>query len=732
MRLPSARGLSNLRLPYGTHFSPTLLPARLKSNGAAAGLIPRTWARQGQNLPWCHRRTLHDDAKDPDPPIQGVPADVGGLPEQLRDFKDYFNAPAQTPAVKFQQNQTVTVHGFISKRRDISSKLSFVNLIVDRGPSFQFKSAWEEKDSPKHQLHKALKQVPAWSSVSLTGIIGDMKRVEKDFGSEFPKNTGHYDLTLEHVHLLSPFPRDIIISEGAQFPPHARHLQLRFDEALKTRLAFRDSVTDIARRYLTKRGFLQVETPILFKSTPEGAREFLVPTRRPGYAYALPQSPQQYKQILMAAGVRGYFQLARCFRDEDLRADRQPEFTQLDLEMSFSKGEDVMKLVESFVKKVYYSMSESWQTRQVNGALYPAPRSDGITGANEYPAIEAKFPRITYDEAMSLHGSDKPDLRIPNKIQRIDHVLPQSFTSMISDLENPIVEACVFRFDGPSKDFIKSVWDNLPKPLRQNPDGQPVPLVIDSSKPLSGLSPLGHEAASAILEASSSDLPHISDLDQGDVLVIQARPNKSFEGGATALGDLRRHIYAEAVAQELLLPDNSFKFLWVTGFPLFTPNTDSSDPAEGQHGASGFSATHHPFTAPLNPEDFDLLATDPLKVKADHYDLVVNGVELGGGSRRIHIAALQEYIFRDVLKMSDEGISHFSHLLEALRAGCPPHAGFAFGWDRLIATLSFTGSVRDVIAFPKSKKGDEPVARAPGKVTEEEWRTYHLKFEKED
>lgn len=303
---------------------------------------------------------------------------------------------------------------------------------------------------------------------------------------------------------------------------------------------------------------------------------------------------------------------------------------------------------------------------------------------------------------------------------------------MITDLEDPVVEACVFRFDGPSKDFIKSLWDTLPKPLRQNPDGQPVPLTIDSSKPLSGLSPLGHEAATAVLEANSSDLPHISGLEQGDVLVIQARPNKPFEGGSTALGDLRRHIYAEAVAQELLPPDNSFKFLWVTGFPLFTPNTESSDPAEGQHGASGFSATHHPFTAPLNPEDFDLLATDPLKVKADHYDLVVNGVELGGGSRRIHIAALQEYVFREVLKMSDEGVSHFSHLLEALRAGCPPHAGFAFGWDRLIATLSFTGSVRDVIAFPKSKKGDEPVARAPGKITEEEWRTYHLKFEKED
>lgn len=200
---------------------------------------------------------------------------------------------------------------------------------MDQGPSFQFKSSWEEKDSPEHQLHKALKKVPAWSSVSLTGIIDDVKRGQKQFGRGFPESSGHYDLTLQHVHLLSPFPRDIIISEGAQFAPHARHLQLRFDEALQARLAFRHSVTNIAQDILRKLCFLQVETPILFKSTPEGAREFLVPTRRPGYAYALPQSPQQYKQILMAAGVRGYYQLARCFRDEDLRADRQPEFTQV-------------------------------------------------------------------------------------------------------------------------------------------------------------------------------------------------------------------------------------------------------------------------------------------------------------------------------------------------------------------------------------------------------------------
>ncbi|CAN8100921.1 unnamed protein product [Discula destructiva] len=312
---------------------------------------------------------------------------------------------------------------------------------------------------------------------------------------------------------------------------------------------------------------------------------------------------------------------------------------------------------------------------------------------------------------------------------------------MISDLEQPVVEACVFRFQDPSQvsdkslttgpepadlkttqSFITSVWDNLPKPLGTNPDGQPVPILIDSSKPLSGLSSLGHESAAALL--SSTDLV----LNDGDLLVIQARPNTPFVGGSTALGTLRKHIYDEAVAQQLLPFDNSFHFLWVTSFPLFTPNSGPSGSGDpGQGGAAGFASTHHPFTAPLTPADFSLLAADPLAAKADHYDLVVNGVELGGGSRRIHVAAVQEYVFRRVLKMSDAGVEHFSHLLEALRAGCPPHAGFAFGWDRLCATLGYTGNVRDVIAFPKSKRGEEPMARVPGRVGAVEWAVYGLK-----
>lgn len=215
--------------------------------------------------------------------------------------------------------------------------MAFVDLHVARGPSFQFMSSWKEDGSPEHKLHQALRSIPAWSPVALTGKIAkfDDGFVHSRYGPGFPPERDGYELTLDAVHLLNPFPKDTIISDGALFPPKARHLQLRFDKVLQDRLTFRHELTMEAKEHFRQAGFLHVETPVLFKSTPEGAREFLVPTRRPGYAYALPQSPQQYKQILMASGVRNYFQFARCFRDEDLRADRQPEFTQVSLARAF-------------------------------------------------------------------------------------------------------------------------------------------------------------------------------------------------------------------------------------------------------------------------------------------------------------------------------------------------------------------------------------------------------------
>lgn len=260
--------------------------------------------------------------------------------------------------------------------------------------------------------------------------------------------------------------------------------------------------------------------------------------------------------------------------------------------------------------------------------------------------------------------------------------------------------------------------ESLPGTLASNPDGEPVALIYDRSKSLHGFACLGSSAAAKFAD----------EMEEGDCLLVQARPNRPFEGGSTALGAMRAMLYNEGVAAGLLPLNERFEFLWVTGFPLFTPSNEI-DP--GQGGSAGFSATHHPFTAPLTSEDFELLATDPLRAKADHYDLVVNGVELGGGSRRIHVAHVQEFVFRNILKMTDQGVGQFRHLLEALRAGCPPHAGFALGFDRLAAVLSGTASVRDVIAFPKTMKGEEPFAGSPSPLTESQLETYHLLVRKD-
>lgn len=296
---------------------------------------------------------------------------------------------------------------------------------------------------------------------------------------------------------------------------------------------------------------------------------------------------------------------------------------------------------------------------------------------------------------------------------------------MITDLEDPIVEVIRLRLGGDTKenwDFVRSFMDSIPTSLAKSQDGAPTILMFDPSKPMCGLSSLGHEAFACLTDGGPG-FEEFSNLDDGDLLIIQARENKPFQGGSTALGNLRLAVYQEAVAKGLLPRDDSFNFLWVHGFPMFTPDSGEEP---GQGGTAGFSATHHPFTAPLADEDFELLTSDPLRAKADHYDLVVNGVELGGGSRRIHVAKVQEYVMRNILKMTDDGVAQFSHLLEALRAGCPPHAGFALGFDRLVALLSGTNSVRDVIAFPKSMKGEDLMVKSPGRITREQLETYHL------
>lgn len=287
---------------------------------------------------------------------------------------------------------------------------------------------------------------------------------------------------------------------------------------------------------------------------------------------------------------------------------------------------------------------------------------------------------------------------------------------------DPIVDVMKLHISDEPAETRKFVNEFMDSPeaisFNTNPEGQPGIFIYDPRKPLQGLTAFGFEATERIEEEL--------DLEEGDLIVIQARRNAPFEGGSTPMGNLRLALHKAAVAGGYIEPPKGFEFLWITDFPLFSP-INETDP--GQGGAAGICSTHHPFTSPKSAEDVDLLATNPLEVTAEHYDIVVNGVELGGGSRRIHDASMQEFILRDVLKMNEERIEDFRHLLEVLRAGCPPHAGIALGFDRLNAVMLGKESVRDVIAFPKSGKGEDLLVKSPNEVTSEQLSTYHLKLE---
>jgi aspartyl-tRNA synthetase len=305
----------------------------------------------------------------------------------------------------------------------------------------------------------------------------------------------------------------------------------------------------------------------------------------------------------------------------------------------------------------------------------------------------------------------------------VGELLPVDLVSKIGPLVRPAVDVMKLSVSDNPRDtrgFVRDFMDSPEAaPFLENPDGQPGIFIYDSRQPLDGLQPYGFQTAEY--------LEQILDLNDGDLVVLQARKNEPFSGGFTPMGRLRLALHRAAVAKGLIPAPTGFKFLWVTDFPLFSPNTESEP---GQGGASGFSSTHHPFTSPKSAKDVELLATDPLSVIGEHYDIVVNGVELGGGSRRIHSAAMQEYVLREVLKMSEERLGDFKHLIDVLRVGCPPHAGIALGFDRLVAVMLGKESVRDVIAFPKSGSGEDLLVKSPTRMTEGQLRTYHLKLDK--
>ncbi|CAI4218764.1 unnamed protein product [Parascedosporium putredinis] len=614
--------------------------------------------------------------------VEEYKAYLGPLPQESP--KDLFVNPK--PA------KDVTVNGSLEKKRVVSSKLGFVTVTRDSA-GIEVPVVFQGKE-----LLQKLRQIPLFSAVSIKGEL-----VEKPAKASDPDAPPQYELVAESVDCLSPFPKDIALTESDNFAPESRFLQLRFHAEFRHRLRFREWLQSTLSAVASDLEFSAVTTPMLFKSTPEGAREFLVPTRTKGRAYALVQSPQQYKQALMASGIRGYQQFAICFRDEDLRADRQPEFMQFDLEKSYADGKKITSDIENIVRTTWQRFRDGHVLYRYGDSFIPvqtqhASRPDiQKLESQSIPALPSEpFPRMTYQECMALYGIDKPDLRIPGQIADVTRHLDQNFVGMITYLKEPIVEAWKFHLGSSVREargFVNEFMNGLNAQFRDHPDGTPQVLIFDPQKPLDGFSSMGPEGIEPLLP----DLGP-GDLEPGDVVVFQARKKGPFYGGSTNLGEVRKRIFDAA-----------------------------EEDTPGQGGTAGFNSTHHPFTAPLTPHDFELLRTDPLQAKADSYDLVLNGTEVGGGSRRLHRADIQEAVMRDILGMSEERIADFAPLLSALRCA-PPHAGFAFGFDRLCALLSGTNSIRDVIAFPKSMKGEDLFARSPGEMTEEQLATYHLKL----
>ncbi|KAF8541621.1 tRNA synthetases class II-domain-containing protein [Trichophaea hybrida] len=491
------------------------------------------------------------------------------------------------------------------------------------------------------------------------------------------------EIQLESLIQLNSVSPDLIYTPATVFPPEKRHLQLRTSPLLTDALRMRNKVSDICRQSLRKAGSWKLKLHC-YSSQPRGSSRVPRPNSYQGNVLCLPQSPQQYKQILMASGVARYFQFAKCFRDEDLRADRQPEFTQLDLEMSFARKEDVIRIVHKLISDIFY-------------------KGLGVD-------LPYGFRRMTYLEAMHSYGTDKPDLR--HGFLKIHKV---HFDE--ADGSRDSIEAFHIRRKDTSPrslETMKNVHDQFVAEFKG--DEYRFRSYVAGESSAYGIPELGLTAS--IIETVNERLS----IEEGDIVLLKRRRG-GFIGGSTIMGRLRQALINKAVEAGVLAKPKTYEFVWITDFPLFTPVT-SDEP--GQSGIVGFASTHHPFTAP-HEDDFELLATDPLKVRAEHYDIVVNGVELGGGSRRIHDPELQRYILEDVIKVHPDKLRQFDHLIDVLGSGCPPHAGIALGFDRLIAVLMGTDNIREVIAFPKNSNGADPLVGSPSLVTDEDLATYWLR-----
>lgn len=577
------------------------------------------------------------------------------------------------------EHSTRTLKGWLINSRKTSQNLAFYKLRTYLDESSKLSTivqliARPSRDDP---LAKRLNELTRESCVEV--VVKQSLRPVEHQRAATEGDSGRYEFEIQDLRVLNLASTDLLTwPQDAESLDNAtrvqnRHLEMRVSSLGQTLVKRAELKTQLSAA-LEAQGFMEVETPLLFKSTSEGAREFLVPTRKKGQFFALPQSPQQYKQLLMAGGVRRYYQFARCFRDETARTDRQLEFTQLDLEMAWVNMDDVMYAISKTVLSV--DRGKSFQT--------------------QFGSIR----RMKYHDAMSQYGSDKPDLRFDFRILNVI----RSDTG--ADLPDS-VDILPFKLDD-SRQLSNMEFSALQRLLRDHQifvirtTGQKVPPQFQdvARQILSGLEPLK---------------------------LICRRPQR-LSGGATAMGQARLLLQSFLEDHRLVKEraTRPFELCWITDFPLFSPETEGEP---GQGGNLGISSTHHPFTAP-HPDDVHLLdgsMDDLMNIRGLHYDLVMNGVEIGGGSIRIHNAALQRKIFT-TLGMASDRIAQFDHLLRVLDSGCPPHGGFALGFDRFVALWCGQSSIRDVIAFPKTSRGTDPFVGSPSSVDNDTLREYHIQL----
>ena len=567
----------------------------------------------------------------------------------------------------------LTLAGWVNTRRDHGG-LIFIDLRDRSGIVQVVMSPQYGEDA----FHKA-EDVRSEYVLAIRGIVR-----ERSPETVNPKmQTGKIEVVVSEMRVLNkaktpPFYVEDGIDVDETVRLKHRYIDLRRPE-MQRNLIMRHKIVHEMRQFLDAHDFLEVETPILTKSTPEGARDYLVPSRvNPGKFYALPQSPQLFKQLLMVSGLERYFQIARCFRDEDLRADRQPEFTQLDIELSFEDQDFILDLMEHLMQRIFKNVLNV--------------------------DIQIPFKRITWDDAMNLYGSDKPDLRFDMHFYDISDLLRDTgFKVFRNVLDNGgIVKAITVKGDAaiPRReldslvDYVGNYGAKGLAWIGLNKDGS-----------------LKCQITKFLGEDKIREIGKFCEAENGDLILIIADKPKVV---AQALGELR----LEMARRMNLIDENEFCFRWVTDFPMFEYSEEDKR----------WVAEHHPFTAPRD-EDVQYLLTDPSKVYAKAYDMVLNGVEAGGGSLRIYQEELQEKVFKAIGITHEEAQEKFGFLLDAFRYGAPPHAGIALGLDRLVMLMLRLGSIRDVIAFPKTQSAIDQMTQAPSEVVDMQLKELHIRVD---